>query len=133
LPFAPAEPPAMAPAASEPAASEPAASEPAPVAMRPLPSASRTDAAPESAVASSGVDSLAPQEVPHDPPLPIVSPAALEEDDLAVLPGRRRAKGDGRRKYAFVALGVLCFAAAIAVGVGRGGGAEALSHASAAS
>lgn len=79
------------------------------------------------------VDSLAPQRVPSEPPsLPVVAPAALDEDDLAVLPGRRRSSGD-RRKYAFVLLGVLCFAAAIVVGIRQRGASDVGDAASAAS
>jgi hypothetical protein len=78
------------------------------------------------AAAHVAVDSLAPQVVTPDPPsLPVVAPVGLDDDDLAVLPGRRRAEGSDRKKYAFVLLGALCFAAAIGVGIRQRGGGDA--------
>jgi hypothetical protein len=98
---------------------------PAPLASPPPPAA-RVEVAAAPPAAFAAADSLAPQVVTPDPPsLPVVAPAGLDDDDLAVLPGRRRAEGSDRRKYAFVLLGVLCFAAAIAVGIRQRGGSDA--------
>jgi hypothetical protein len=103
----------------------PAASHMPPRARSPLPPAPVEVAVAPSA-APAAADSLAPQVVTPDPPsLPVVAPAALDDDDLAVLPGRRRAEGSDRKKYAFVLLGVLCFAAAIGVGIRQRGGSDA--------
>lgn len=99
-----------------------------PVLPQPLP---RLDATPR--VEAATLDSLAPQEVPEPAALPVVAPASLDEDDLAVLPGRRRAAGSDRKKYAFVLLGVLCFAAAIVVGFNQRAGSDAAGAASLAS
>lgn len=85
------------------------------------------------AATAAAVDSLAPQELPEPAPLPVVAPASLDDDDLAVLPGRRRGAGSDRKKYAFVLLGVLCFAAAIVVGLNQRDGSGAPGAASLAS
>jgi hypothetical protein len=99
---------------------------PAPVASPPPPTAARVEVAAPPPAAPAAVDSLAPQTVTPDPPsLPVVAPASLDDDDLAVLPGRRRGEGSDRRKYAFVLLGVLCFAAAIGVGITQRGSGDA--------
>jgi hypothetical protein len=77
------------------------------------------------------VDSLAPQEVALEAasldaaPLPVVAPGALDDDDLAVLPGRRRAAGSGRKKRAFALLGVACLVIAVGVGFRQRDGSDA--------
>jgi hypothetical protein len=114
---------------------------PSPVAAPPPPQAAPSPAVvvasagvAEPSVAPGPVDTLAPQMVPPDAAsLPVLAPGVLEDDDLAVLPGRRRAAGSERKKYAFVLLGVLCFAAAIVIGVRQRGGVDAGGSASAAS
>lgn len=107
---------------------------PAPVASPPPPAAARVHVAAPPPAAPAAVDSLAPQRVTSDPPsLPVVAPASLDDDDLSVLPGRRRGEGSDRKKYAFVLLGVLCFAAAIGVGITQRGGSDAGAAASLAS
>jgi len=104
-----------------------------PAALRPRATA-LVEAAVATSFASTAVDSLAPQAVPPArTSLPVVAPGALDDDDLAVLPGRRRAAGSERKKYAFVLLGALCFAAAIVIGVQQRGASDADGGASVAS
>jgi hypothetical protein len=108
---------------------------PAPVASPLPPAAAPVQVAAASPAAPAAFDSSTPQVVvtPEPPSLPVVAPAALEEDDLAVLPGRRRTEGSDRKKYAFVLLGVLCFAAAIGLGIRQRGSGDAGSASSVAS
>ncbi|HTV17227.1 MAG TPA: hypothetical protein VMG12_01110, partial [Polyangiaceae bacterium] len=131
LPRAPSRPP-PAPAAS-PSHAAPVAAFAMSAAALPRRTALHSDEVALPSVAPASVDSLAPQVVPEPESLPVVAPSSLEDDDLAVLPGRRRSTSPDRRKYAFVLLGVLCFAAAIVVGVTQRGGAGSADAAQAAS
>jgi hypothetical protein len=132
--------PVPTPAVSVPAAPMPAVSfpespfrdvrgsePPAPLSspLPPVAVAAAPSAAAPPVAAHVAIDSLAPQVVTPDPPsLPVVAPVGLDDDDLAVLPGRRRAEGSDRKKYAFVLLGALCFAAAIGVGIRQRSGGD---------
>ncbi len=49
------------------------------------------------------------------------APPTLEEDDFSVLPGRRRAAGSGRKKYALALLGLVLLGGALGLGLGNGG------------
>jgi hypothetical protein len=140
--LAPSEPPPPAPLAAAPSAPplpvspfrDARGSEPPPPPEPPpvLAQASNVDVA--GPVALAPVDSLAPQEVMLDAPsLPAGSPAALDDDDLAVLPGRRRAAGSGRKKRALLLLGVSCLVLAVGVGFRQRSGSDAVTAASSAS
>jgi hypothetical protein len=117
------EPPGPLPSPQPPVQAPVAAAAAAPAAAPPV-AAPPAAAAP--AAAHVALDSLAPQVVTPDPPsLPVVAPVGLDDDDLAVLPGRRRSVGSDRKRYAFVLLGALCFAAAIGLGIRQRGGGDA--------